>query len=253
MPRVIFFFFCIISFCKSNAQDVYELHMTKEFQYIDNPDYYYIRLTKPYNDVWAFTDYNRKKNKIQSGFFTDSTLSVQTGHNRFYDNDRVVYEGNFNNGIRVGWWHFYNKKGIVTDSLYYVVPKTTKKSDSLNKKEVTASTEHLRDTSVLVDKVETEAEFKGGIEGWRKHLMKTLGFPELATNMLTAGKRTSVVQFVVCTDGMVCDVQVVESTHPLLDLEAVKAIRKGGNWVPAEQNGKKVKAYRKQPITFVLE
>jgi protein TonB len=34
--------------------------------------------------------------------------------------------------------------------------------------------------------------------------------------------------------------------------EAVKVIRKGPNWVPAIQNGRPVKAYRKQPITFVV-
>jgi protein TonB len=32
----------------------------------------------------------------------------------------------------------------------------------------------------------------------------------------------------------------------------VNAIRKGPKWTPAEQNGRKVKAYRKQPVTFQI-
>ena len=254
MNRLAFLLFCITGFSQSNAQTVYEVRMTKDFQYTESNNFFYLRLLQPYKDDWAFTDYDRKKNKIQTGFFTDSSLATQTGHNRFYDYDKIVYEGNFSNGLRVGWWYFYNKKGILSDSLYYVITQTkNKKSDSLRKKEAVIFGEHLRDTSLLFERVETEAGFRGGDNGWIKHLNKTLSFPDLAVNMLPAGSRTSVVQFVVCTDGMICDLQVVQSTHPLLDLEAVSAIRKGGNWIPAEQDGRKVKAYRKQPITFVLQ
>jgi protein TonB len=35
--------------------------------------------------------------------------------------------------------------------------------------------------------------------------------------------------------------------------EAVKTIKRGPKWVPAQQNGRQVKAYRKQPITFVVQ
>ena len=33
---------------------------------------------------------------------------------------------------------------------------------------------------------------------------------------------------------------------------AVNAIRKGPKWKPAVQNGRNVKAYRRQPVTFQL-
>jgi protein TonB len=31
---------------------------------------------------------------------------------------------------------------------------------------------------------------------------------------------------------------------------AVKVVRSSGKWIPAEQNGQKVKSYKKQPIIF---
>jgi len=37
-----------------------------------------------------------------------------------------------------------------------------------------------------------------------------------------------------------------------MEEEAIKVIRKGPDWVPAIQNGRQVKAYRKQPITFIV-
>jgi protein TonB len=35
--------------------------------------------------------------------------------------------------------------------------------------------------------------------------------------------------------------------------EAVRVIKKTKNWTPAIQNGRNVNAYRRQPITFVVE
>lgn len=35
--------------------------------------------------------------------------------------------------------------------------------------------------------------------------------------------------------------------------EAIRVLKKSKKWLPAVQNGRKVKAYRKQPITFVIE
>ncbi|MBC7873898.1 MAG: energy transducer TonB, partial [Ferruginibacter sp.] len=35
-----------------------------------------------------------------------------------------------------------------------------------------------------------------------------------------------------------------------MEEEAIKVIKKGPKWEPAVQNGRQVKAYRKQPITF---
>jgi protein TonB len=34
---------------------------------------------------------------------------------------------------------------------------------------------------------------------------------------------------------------------------AVNAIRRGPKWKPAVQNGRNVKAYRRQPVTFQLQ
>ena len=33
----------------------------------------------------------------------------------------------------------------------------------------------------------------------------------------------------------------------------VNAIKRGPKWTPAVQNGRNVKAYRKQPVSFVIE
>jgi protein TonB len=37
-----------------------------------------------------------------------------------------------------------------------------------------------------------------------------------------------------------------------MEEEAVRVIKKGAAWKPAIQNGRQVKAYRKQPVTFIV-
>ncbi|HTR30877.1 MAG TPA: TonB family protein [Puia sp.] len=97
--------------------------------------------------------------------------------------------------------------------------------------------------------IEKEAEFPGGAQAWARFLGKTLRYPEEALNMEVEG--TVMVQFVVDADGNVSEVQAVSGPEKGgLREEAVRVIKKSGKWVPALQNGRYVKAYRRQPIIF---
>ncbi|HET9429556.1 MAG TPA: energy transducer TonB, partial [Chitinophagaceae bacterium] len=60
------------------------------------------------------------------------------------------------------------------------------------------------------------------------------------------------VQFIVDKEGAISDVKALSNHGYGMEEEAVKVIRKGPAWIPAIQNGRAVKAYRKQPITFVV-
>lgn len=54
-------------------------------------------------------------------------------------------------------------------------------------------------------------------------------------------------------DGTISDV-AAETNHGYgMEQEAVKIIKKGPKWTPAIQNGRNVNAYRRQPITFVVQ
>ena len=52
--------------------------------------------------------------------------------------------------------------------------------------------------------------------------------------------------------GAISDVKGLSNKGYGMEEEAVKVIKKGPSWEPAVQNGRKVKAYRKQPITFIV-
>lgn len=62
-----------------------------------------------------------------------------------------------------------------------------------------------------------------------------------------------VIRFIVNKEGAISAVAAETSFGHGMEEEAIRVIKNGPNWLPAMQNGKKVNAYRRQPITFVVE
>ncbi len=112
-----------------------------------------------------------------------------------------------------------------------------------------------KDTIGAFVSVEKEADFPGGLPALINFLTTNLkgdvvlqDLPKRIKNF----QQTAMGQFIVCTDGSICDVKVINKVLPSIKKEAERAINNSGKWIPAEQGGRKVKAYRKQPITFVV-
>lgn len=108
------------------------------------------------------------------------------------------------------------------------------------------------DENKVFEKVEVEASFKGGDREWRRFLEKNLNPDVPIENGAPEGSYTVVVQFIVDKEGKISDVKATTNHGHGMEEEAIKVIRKGPDWIPAIQNGRQVKAYRKQPITFVV-
>jgi protein TonB len=58
------------------------------------------------------------------------------------------------------------------------------------------------------------------------------------------------LRFVVDASGYPVNLCLLKSVEFNLDEAALEVIRESPKWVPAFQNGRNVKAYRVQPITF---
>jgi len=102
-------------------------------------------------------------------------------------------------------------------------------------------------------KVENEAEFPGGNGAWARYLEKSLGGFNPADNGAPPGKFQVIVKFIVSKDGSISNVEA-ESSHGYgMEEQAIKCIKNGPKWKPALQNGRNVNAYRRQPVTFIVE
>ncbi len=109
------------------------------------------------------------------------------------------------------------------------------------------------DEDKVFTKVENEAQFPGGQQAWVRYLQKNLNANAPVDNGAPGGTYQVIVKFIVSKDGSISDVQA-ESKHGYgMEDEAVKIIKRGPKWTPALQNGRNVNAYRRQPITFIVE
>ena len=108
------------------------------------------------------------------------------------------------------------------------------------------------DTGTVIYSVEKEAEFPGGDKAWMKFLTNNLNGQVPLDHEAPAGKYTVWIQFIVDREGSVSDLKALTNNGYGMEEEAMRVLRKVPKWTPALQNGRNVKAYRKQPITFVV-
>ncbi len=114
---------------------------------------------------------------------------------------------------------------------------------------VDAPAQNADDSGAVFVPIEAESTYKGGPAAWLRFLKKNFRPSEEAVSNGVQG--TVVVQFIVDQAGNVSDVQAISGPEEYKQ-EAVRVIKKSGQWAPAIQNGRKVNSYMKQPIVVIL-
>jgi len=115
----------------------------------------------------------------------------------------------------------------------------------------------LNDATVVTDVdevhelVEKPAEFTGDKDGVEAFLKKNIAYPSDALSEQLEG--TVYVKFVIDTDGSISDIEIVSSTDPIFEQEAIRLINLTSKmWDAARQSGKKVKSKMILEIVFEL-
>lgn len=111
-----------------------------------------------------------------------------------------------------------------------------------------ANTKKQNPDSVFLS-VQIDATFPGGAAAWQKYVSNAI-MKEL-DEFTNSDFGTCTVQFIVDKNGNVSDVHALNMQGTKLAEIAVNCIRKGPKWNPAIQNGTKVNAYRRQPVTLI--
>ena len=104
-------------------------------------------------------------------------------------------------------------------------------------------------TNKIFTKVEFEPDYTGGEKGWIAYLIKSVRYPKDAIAKKLQG--TVVVEFIVDTTGKISDVKAISGPKEL-QAESIRVVKESGSWTSAMNNGRKVKAYKRQPITYKL-
>ncbi|GAB3305295.1 energy transducer TonB [Hymenobacter tenuis] len=104
--------------------------------------------------------------------------------------------------------------------------------------------------SEIYDAVEKPAVPLGGMEAYAQYLGDKQQYP---TEALQAGVQGTVsVTFVVEKTGSISNVAVAQPVNPLLDAEAIRLIKAGPRWTPAQHRGGVVRQRITVPISFQI-
>jgi protein TonB len=117
----------------------------------------------------------------------------------------------------------------------------------------TDTTRMISIDTALFQRVEVEATVD--IKSWVDHLSKKLQKPieKAAKKGMKPGTYTVQVKFLVEKDGSISDVHALNDPGFGLAKAAENALSTGPKWKPGMQNGKVVRSYHTQPITFVIQ
>lgn len=104
----------------------------------------------------------------------------------------------------------------------------------------------------IFEKVEVQARVNSN--QWRRHLERRLVryIEEAAYAGMPPGTYTVRVRFLVEKDGSIGRVKALNKPGYGLAGGAEQVVKTGPRWIAAEQNGRKVRSYHTQPITFVI-
>ena len=163
------------------------------------------------------------------------------------------------------------KQKLVTDQSNYVAQSTLLEEEKRKMLETKALSAKLQTTqqqklklaqeqklyitnrdNMIFGRVEISPSFTGGDEAWKRYLMKNLDAGIPLREGWKPGKYSILVSFIVRADGTLADIQTENYKNTKTANHCIEIIRNSPRWQPAIQNGKKVNAYHRQPITFVV-
>lgn len=113
---------------------------------------------------------------------------------------------------------------------------------------VAAPVEKKEEEDKIFTKVEIDAAFPGGADAWTAYVKRAI---EANLDEFTeTDYGTCIVKFIVDKTGKVSKVEATTMKGSKLAEVATNIIRRGPDWIPAQQNGRQVNAYRLQPVVL---
>lgn len=263
--KPVFIFLFSLMVASAYAQDNVMLYLfTKDWTPAKNMKQavYIMQEVKESDSLYTCRYYRKEGPMIKWESFRDSAYEIPNGRFAWYnEKGRIDSLGTVTNGHKDKNW-FYN----MDDSGHARVEEYFENSRFKSRTNYALRTVTLADgTTKSLDKpkpadtvpakvftvVQHAAEFPGGLKAWTGYLMRNLHTPARLVEISRPNtKATVVVEFIVNKAGKIGDLFIWRSYEWSADLEAMRVIQSGPDWIPADQNGKAVIYRHKQSITF---
>ncbi len=233
---------CITFYPSGKKQEM--ANYERGVRYGDEYEYY------PDGKLYVHRRYNPDSSpdlKILTLDFIDSTgiqrLKDGSGYFVNYNSGlKGIYEeGNLKSGLKDGIW-----KGSYDNNGHRISFAETFENGKFISGQSTD--EHNKTSDYII--VETQPQYKGGIEAFSRYLSSNISYPYHAKLNNITGK--VYCQFVVERDGSLTDFKVVRSPDVELSREALRVLKQSPNWIPCIQHGQPVRVMYTIPINFTL-
>jgi TonB family protein len=228
-------------FAQSDQEELYFL-WNKEWKPVAKArDAAYLASLKKNDSVWCLSTYNFVGPMISEERFLDRDCKKMHGIQRYFHKSGYVDSaGAVYNDRREGEWTFFNDTGRA------LMKKVFSNGLLVSTKNLLEEVPQI-DTAAY-EKVEKESEFPGGLSAWQKYLLNNLEYPERALKAKVMG--TVEVVFIVDKEGRVTSPEIFRSVEYSLDKVTIVLMQKSPAWIPATQDGRIVKSFKKQPIVY---
>ena len=124
--------------------------------------------------------------------------------------------------------------------LFFTVQTTSAQEENLAQEKATDENAIYNTTFI-----EVKPQFPGGLQEFYNYIGKKYKTPNVK-----GLKGRVLVTFVIEKDGSVTDIKVIEDIGYGTGEEAIRVLKKCKKWIPAEQNGKKVRVQYSLPINI---
>jgi protein TonB len=178
--------------------------------------------------------------------YRDEDGTMPNGLFAYYGTDGQIDSAGYTfNGKRDSTWYFYDDTVAIWMQKDYKngILLTTIDFNEKRKEDAKAGIK-----PPVLEPGEIEADFNGGTKAWIKYLENNYKFPERALQLNKKGMVK--IGFAIDITGKPVYLRILKSVEFSLDKEALRLIDQSPKWKPAIQKGRKVKAFRIQPITF---
>lgn len=159
---------------------------------------------------------------------------------KWRDTGELYGRQNFLNGKEDGICEWYFKSGKI--SARYKMSQGEKISENYWYEDGT-----VEENGAEANK---KPQFRGGIEGFLGMINSKLIYPRNCYLNGTQGR--VIVSFLIDTDGIVSDAAIVQSVHPDIDREAIRAVMTSPKWSPGKMHNQQVNVRNVIPIVFQI-
>jgi protein TonB len=197
------------------------------------------------NDSTEYTgiisSYNMDGVMISETHYSNYYVKIREGISKeFHENGALKSVENYSNDLWDGEIITYYDTGIMRRKDYFT------KGEFIRGKCFTASGQDTTHFDYL-----QEPKYEGGNEALYKALGTIIKYPAIARENGIQGN--VILSFVVDKQGRIKEKEVLQSAHPSLDEEALRALTLLDKWIPAKLDGDPIRCRFKLPVKFKLE